>query len=261
MGRLGKFSFSETVGFAMISLNTNMNAIYAAQALAQSTRKIENLNKIINKTADAETAIAVTPTFLTSALRGTQFAIDNQVKNKLLVDEAGIAVEKIVNALTAMKALSPGDEGLQVKQAYISSEMAAATYNSMNLFNRDFKLQVGPNANDKFEFSAIELQDVLEQDPDDRDQVIASLATAKDVQNKIKAYQENLRYIDDGLSSSLEVLEETRNHIVDSMNSQARVELASQILAQQSAQLMLAQANVSAQSVIELIKSAAIPIS
>jgi hypothetical protein len=242
----------------MLSLNTNVNAMYASQALAQSTRKIENLNKIINKTADAETAVAVTPTFLTAAINGTQFAQTNQVQNKLLVDEADIAIKKIVSSLKIMTTLSPGDPDLAVQQSYIAAEMAAANYNSMNLFNSDFNLQVGPNANDKFQVSLTEMQDVLDQDPENPAAVSSSLSKAMNAQSKINGYKSVLGFVDDRLQASLVLLRNNREAMVKSANDQARADLAKQGFIQQAAQLMLAQANVSAQAVIELIKSAAI---
>jgi len=244
-------------GFAMISANTNVNALYAQQALAQSASKIARLNQTINETADAETAVAITPSFLTAAIKGTKIAQANQQKNELLVQTADTSIRDMIATLKLMTTPGLSFQDLPAKQSVVATQYAAAQYHAMALLDGtgNFKFQVGPNANDQFAASLPNLSSIANQDFSNPDAVQASLNLATSAEAATSGLTTDLQLIDAGLQNSSNQLTASRDATVLAANTQAKQDLTRQNLVQQAAQSMLEQANASAQMVLDLIKS------
>jgi len=254
----------------MLSLNTNVNAIYASRALSQSTQKINNLNHLLNSASNSETDVAITPTYLTASINGLRTAQSNQIQSEALVSTASTSISNILAALKSIQLAqnNPNNPALQVNISdevnYITQQYAADQYNKMSLLNGsgNFNFQIGPNISDNIQISLPNISTIItavtnpSMNSQTRDQAITDIQNAQTITAGIS---NDLKLIDDGLTKMLNIQTTSRDTLINNATSKAQAELANQKNIQQSAQLMLQEANSEMKSVLDLIKSAMIP--
>ncbi len=291
MALLGKFSFNEPLEFAMLSLNTNVAALYTQRALDQSTAKIASLNKkILGASGDGTLSVAAdgtsgsaTPTYLTAQIKGVAQALSNTTSSNSLMTQAKNLLTQINTDLTTMKtqaaAYAAGDAGQQataqaaynVAQIDINTVLSSAVYNSQNLFNGtggsgntgNYTFQVGANKDARISITlpnlsttgagALALSNLAITNTAGISAAATSVANNSSDANGMVS---RLGFIRSELQSNYDTSTAQRTAILNNESTTANTELAVQIMLKNAAQAILAQANTSAQAVIALIKSA-----
>ena len=166
----------------MLSINTNVNALYAQLALQQHTQEINQLTKILidangggSAGADLNNVSAsVVPTYLTTSIRGTSQAMSNTGKAIELVGKEGNTLDSITQALNTMQSnadivntyndpytaaqSAEAQSQFDYAKASISTYISGNSYNGKDLSNgTTLGFQVGDNANEKISFTLPDL--------------------------------------------------------------------------------------------------------
>lgn len=264
----------------MLSINTNVTALYAQLALKQQTQEINRLSNILidangggSTGADLNNVSAsVVPTYLTTAIRSSSQAnsnIDNSIS--LLTHEEN-TLSAIKDALYTMMHAADSSE-------FGAAQLSIATYISGNSYNNlplsdggEIGFQIGYKPNEKISFELPNLTDINESTAEKLSEVtlatfggdVSSISDAWNAVNQdngsVKAMISRLGFVQSWLQTDLDRNIDRRSTLLSHAVMSANAQLAVQEMLKNAAQTLLAQANASNQGVIDLIASARIPI-
>ena len=252
----------------MLSINTNVTALYAQLALKQHTQEINRLAKTLidangggSTSADLNNASAsVVPTYLTTNIRGDSQAMSNIDKSTELMKKEKDTFDKIVEALNTMR--NAQDDSAK---ASISTYITGNSYNSRALSDGGtINFQIGYQANDKISFELKNLTDAssdtvtkLSNATFTNDQSITDALDAINRDNgSVTVMISRLGAAQSALQTDLDRSIDYRSTLLSHAVISANQELADQEMLKNAAQTILAQANASNKGIIDLIASA-----
>jgi len=256
----------------MTVINTNVNSLTAASALAVNERNLStamerlSTGKRINGAKDDAAGQAIASR-MTAQIRGLDQAVRNANDGISMLQTADGAMEEVSNMLQRMRELAiqtANDTNLSqdlvamsVEYQALSSEItrinADTTWNGQDLFAAaTVSFQVGANSGDVVTVSitdfaltgSITTIGALDTDIDNINSYRSALGAGI---NRLTYAANNALSISTNTSAS-------RSRIVDTDYAKVSAELARTQIVQQAATAMLAQANQGAQSVLALLK-------
>jgi flagellin len=256
----------------MTVINTNVNSLTAASALAVNERNLStamerlSTGKRINGAKDDAAGQAIASR-MTAQIRGLDQAVRNANDGISMLQTADGAMEEVSNMLQRMRelAIQYGNDtnatvdldALSTEYVALSAEItrinADTTWNSKELFaSGATSFQIGANSGDVISVSitdfaltgTITTVGALDTDIDNINTYRSALGAGI---NRLTYAANNALSISTNTSAS-------RSRIVDTDYAKTSAELARTQIVQQAATAMLAQANQGAQSVLALLK-------
>lgn len=260
----------------MTVINTNVNSLTAASALAVNERNLStamerlSTGKRINGAKDDAAGQGIASR-MTAQIRGLDQAVRNSNDGISMLQTADGAMEEVANMLQRMRELAvqyqngtnatADSTALATEYTALNTEITRingdTTWNSKELFSGvTASFQVGANNGDTIavtitDFSvtatAITGSTVLTALDTDIDAINTARSTLGAGINRLTYASNNSMSISTNTSAS-------RSRIVDTDYAKVSAELARTQIVQQAATAMLAQANQGAQSVLALLK-------
>lgn len=256
----------------MTVINTNVNSLTAASALAVNERNLStamerlSTGKRINGAKDDAAGQAIASR-MTAQIRGLDQAVRNANDGISMLQTADGAMEEVSNMLQRMRelAIQYGNDtnatvdldALSTEYVALSSEITRingdTTWNSKELFAvGTASFQVGANTGDVIAVTITDfaltgsITDIGKLDTD-IDNINTYRSTLGAGINRLTYAANNALSISSNTSAS-------RSRVVDTDYAKTSAELARTQIVQQAATAMLAQANQGAQSVLALLK-------
>jgi flagellin len=260
----------------MTVINTNVNSLTAASALAVNERNLStamerlSTGKRINGAKDDAAGQAIASR-MTAQIRGLDQAVRNANDGISMIQTADGAMEEVSNMLQRMRELAvqytnttnatADKTALATEYTALNTEITRinddTTWNSQTLFSTaNNTFQVGANSGDTISVSvtdfavtasAITVASVLSALDTDIDNINTYRSALGAGINRLTYASNNSMNISSNTSAS-------RSRVVDTDYAKTSAELARTQIIQQAATAMLAQANQGARSVLALLK-------
>jgi len=271
----------------MSVINTNVNALFAQNALRVNNRKLSGAMEQLSSgtriasAKDDAAGIAISST-MTAQIRGLGQAVRNANDGVSLLQTAEGAMTEQTNMLQRMRELaiqsSTGTYNT-AQQSYLDKEyQALATqieaittqtkWNGANVLDATggdgsgkYTFAVGSTGTETIEVSIASMSNLIAGDVTDSTKATAAITAIDTALGKVNASRavlgagmNRLTYAADNLNNVIQNVTASRSQIQDTDYATATTQLARAQIIQQAATAMLAQANQSPQSVLALLK-------
>jgi flagellin len=276
----------------MTVIATNISALRAATASTNATMMQQtamqrlSTGKRINSAKDDAAGLAIA-TSMNAQIRGMNQGVRNANDGISLAQTAEGALDEVSNMLQRMRELnvqalngtySASDKGnikseMDQLSTQITSVLGNASFNGISLFNNagtSVTIQAGANASDNVSLSLTKLStdttitavagatasavDPTTTTTADLAKFDSALATVATTRSTLGAVQNRLQSAVNNLTSNATNLSDAKSRIEDTDFSAESTALAKASILSQASTAMLAQANQSQQSVLQLLK-------
>ena len=275
----------------MTVINTNTAALRAQNGSRLANQDLQtamerlSTGKRINSSKDDAAGLAIASA-MTSQIRGMNQAIRNANDGISFAQTAEGALGEVTNMLQRVRELAVQSASgtysnadrtnlnaeVTELRAQITNVLATTEFNGTRIFNSgsgttytaasgSVSIQVGSNASDTVAITFSALNDLAASTVDTTanaatalGNVDTALTNVATVRAKIGASQSRFESIVNNLSSNITNLSDARSRIEDADFSQETTNLAKAQILSQASQAMLAQANQSQQSVLDLLR-------
>jgi flagellin len=272
----------------MTVIATNTAALRAANASTGANKALStamerlSTGKRINSAKDDAAGLAIAST-MTASIRGMNQAVRNANDGISMAQTAEGALGEVTNMLQRIRELavqsasgtySDDDrENLQTEVTALTTQitniLSNTTFNGVALFDGsagdsgDVTIQVGSTSADTvtLSFSDIDLDDAVDIDISDAGDASDALETLDDALKTVNtaraslgASQSQLESVVNNLQSNVANLSDARSRIEDTDFSTETAALAKAQILSQASTAMLAQANQSQQTVLQLLR-------
>ena len=268
----------------MAAANTNRQLGITTGRLSKSTEKLSSGYRI-NRAGDDAAGLSISEK-MRAQIRGLQKASTNAQDGISLIQTAEGALNETQSILQRMRELAvqaANDTNVSVDRNALQAEVAQlideidriaqnTEFNGMKLLKGDFKddanalkFHVGANAGQNIKVKLNDMQaaalqvnnvDISEQDK--ADQAITTIEKAIQEVSKersnLGAYQNRLEHTIANLDNTAENLQAAESRIRDVDMASQMVDYSKDVILQQAAQAMLAQANQQTQGVLALLQ-------
>lgn len=265
----------------VMSLNAQRNLSTSGNQLATSLQRLSSGLRI-NSAKDDAAGLAIAST-MTASIRGMNQAIRNANDGISMAQTAEGGLSEVTNMLQRIRELSVqsasgtySDDDRTNLQAEVTELTGQITdiltntkFNEVVLFDGsagdsgDVTVQVGSSADDTVTLSLaeVDLDDAVDVDISDADDASDALETIDDALKTVNtaratlgAAQSRLESVVNNLTTNVTNLTDARSRIEDADFSQETAALAKAQILSQASTAMLAQANQSQQSVLQLLR-------
>ncbi|MBO9713924.1 flagellin [Sphingomonas sp.] len=258
------------------------NASTAASSMLSTAMERLSTGKRINSAKDDAAGLAIAST-MTGQIRGMSQAIRNANDGISMAQTAEGALGEVTNMLQRIRELAVqsasgtySDDDRTNLQAEVTELTGQITdilsntkFNNIALFDGsagddgDVTVQVGSNSSDTvtLSFAEVDLDDAVDVDISDADGATDALDTLDDALKTVNtaratlgASQSRLESVVNNLTTNVTNLTDARSRIEDTDYSAETAQLAKAQILSQASTAMLAQANQSQQTVLQLLR-------